>query len=848
MESENTTTTTATTTAVSSSSSTNWTIAGGSLVNSVTFESYLSNDQEEEEEEDEETTTIANSNPTTPDKSPLILRPPSPDSNPCEIKIGFTQKHEVRQVYVRSTARVYEIYYESGPQKDNEYLCTVRCGIAARDEEVLTTDIKDVTANLDGPRKGVGEEEIKNGSNLTTNEDGWVEVKAPCGPVVENKTIAVPSKADSMEWTSKQELYEATAEITDASPCTSLTLRLLSLQSKGCVYVDEVYVFADPVDDADSENQEGQIENSAGSSLMAMLVPTLLQFSKSTERTTDTREMQKFPESGSRSTDPTTFAAKIPQEGKSSITVHQDVKLQEVNGDGAGPAQLQNPPQVPVLEIKPDNPPYTHLERAMDQLVSRVARIEDLFLRFEENMLKPIGSIEARLQRVEQQLEVLNKKSENSELPSHSRICAPEFSSNESVTNSFYSSVNGCLNYIYGSFESDKKDFCSDAISIPFNDTSDSVNATLVVPSLVVTAPEFSNVDDEEENLASESVTSPLKDKPKQVVSIDDALASALAGFVSSTSIQPPSYTQTLAVKAPEFANEEDGNDDRKDSARVQCEIDTDHSVSYDKTDGAQSMKDSTSSDTSLEGERNLTRSLNDDYSEKTTEGAHNECQNYDRGEDNCQATGIDTGVSSAEPDVARTDSYQIVKENEIEEVSNEISDMSVPDNTNIANGVLPSQTENVSDTTQEGAVASLELVAATESKKSGSDILRKVLEFSYASAVDFKTPVLDVKFASQENSKTWTTLEALLTDMQKLSIEPPVIEDTGDNDSSIGEQSSLILVEDGEPSASATNGHFSLDTNYCNLMDVALITEGESLQDYRPCCCSHESFAASLI
>ena len=90
MESENTattTTTTATTTTVSSSSSTNWTIAGGSLVNSVTFESYLSNGQEEEEEDEE--TTIANSNPTTLDKSPLILRPPSPDSNPCEIKSTF---------------------------------------------------------------------------------------------------------------------------------------------------------------------------------------------------------------------------------------------------------------------------------------------------------------------------------------------------------------------------------------------------------------------------------------------------------------------------------------------------------------------------------------------------------------------------------------------------------------------------------------------------------------------------------------------------------------------------------------------------------------------------------------
>uniref|UniRef100_A0A2N9GQZ9 Uncharacterized protein n=1 Tax=Fagus sylvatica TaxID=28930 RepID=A0A2N9GQZ9_FAGSY len=852
MESENTNTTTTATTTALWSSSTNWTIAGGSLVNSVTFESYLSTIIDDEEEEEEN--SIANS--TTHNKSPLILRPPAPDSSPCEIKICFTQKHEVRQVYVRSTARVYEIYYESGPQNGNEYLCTVRCGVAARDEEVLTTDTEDVSAKLDGPSKGVGEEDTKNGSNLTTNEDGWVEVKAPSSPAVENKNISLPPKADGMAWRSKQkvhnhpfplwpavgskipfptegadcraliphdmehatdeledkqELHEATAEINDASPCISLTLRLLSLQSQGCVYVDEVYVFADPVDSADSENQEGRMENSAGSSLMAMLVPTILQLSKTSERTTDTREKQKFPESGSRTTDPTNFATKILQEGKSNLTDHQEVKLQEVNGANAGPAQLQNPPQVPGSENKPDNLPYTHLERAMDQLVSRVARIEDLCLRFEENMLKPINSIEARLQRVEQQLEVLTKKSENSELPSCSRICAPEFNSNESDSNSFYNGGGDSLNC--GSFVSDKNGFSSDAISIPSNDTQ-------VLPSLVVTAPEFSNGDDEEENFASESVTHPLKDKPRQALSIDDALASALAGFVSSTSIHPPKYTQTLAVKAPEFSNDEDGNDDKNDSPRVQCEIPVDHSVSYYETDETECRKESTSSGTCLEAEGNVTSSLNDDYSEKTAEGADNKCWHCDGGEGDSKATGIDTIVAPAEHDVARTDSYQIVEEDGNEE------------------------TENVSDTTQEGSVDSSEFAAATEIKKSGSDILQKALEYSCASVLDFKIPVLDVKFASQENS--YTPLEALLVEMQESNVERPCIKDTGD-DSTIGEQCDLILVEDGESSASAINDHISLDTNYCNLMDVTLITEGESLQDYRTCC-SHETFPASLI
>jgi hypothetical protein len=69
---------------------------------------------------------------------------------------------------------------------------------------VLTTDTEDVSAKLDGPSKGVGEEDTKNGSNLTTNEDGWVEVKAPSTPAVENKNISLPPKADGMAWRSKQ--------------------------------------------------------------------------------------------------------------------------------------------------------------------------------------------------------------------------------------------------------------------------------------------------------------------------------------------------------------------------------------------------------------------------------------------------------------------------------------------------------------------------------------------------------------------------------------------------------------------------------------------------------------------
>lgn len=81
-----------------------------------------------------------------------------------------------------------------------------------------------------------------------------------------------------------QNYYEATAEMNDSEPCKSLTLRLLSLQSKGFVHVDEVYVFADCIHSDDSQNQNllnHPEPPSSGTSLMTMLVPTLLGLSKS---------------------------------------------------------------------------------------------------------------------------------------------------------------------------------------------------------------------------------------------------------------------------------------------------------------------------------------------------------------------------------------------------------------------------------------------------------------------------------------------------------------------------------------------------------------------------------------
>ena len=58
--------------------------------------------------------------------------------------------------------------------EDDEYLCTVRCGPAEK-EASLT---KDSTSSFEIPEKL---------PNTSSEEDGWIEIKVPESPMLENK-------------------------------------------------------------------------------------------------------------------------------------------------------------------------------------------------------------------------------------------------------------------------------------------------------------------------------------------------------------------------------------------------------------------------------------------------------------------------------------------------------------------------------------------------------------------------------------------------------------------------------------------------------------------------------------
>jgi hypothetical protein len=73
-------------------------------------------------------------------------------------------------VYVKSTARIYEIYQSTdtkGASKD--YLCTVRCGLAAKEQQPSGEESNDSTSEK-------REHEAKSVSS-SSSDDSWVDVK-----------------------------------------------------------------------------------------------------------------------------------------------------------------------------------------------------------------------------------------------------------------------------------------------------------------------------------------------------------------------------------------------------------------------------------------------------------------------------------------------------------------------------------------------------------------------------------------------------------------------------------------------------------------------------------------------
>ncbi|KAK4359749.1 hypothetical protein RND71_021978 [Anisodus tanguticus] len=793
------------------SSSTNWTISRGSLEDSITF------DSSDSPIDDPESTTHV---------SPLILHRPSPDSSPCEIKLCFMQKHEIRQVYVRSTARVYEIYYAPTLQSDNEYLCTVRCTVAERDGEFLQASESEVVTPQYLKEDYIGkptEGGVTADAKLCPSEDDWVEVKVPDSPFIGNK-----------------DLYEATAQIDDVDPCMSLTIRFLSLPNKGSICIDEVYIFGDPIDSNEVENPAVPMENQA-SSFMAMLIPTLLQLSKSgisqkqqdkdvfdsqrkeneveiAVRTSDFADAKKENEQGKRMSDDHILQLDVTDKPVAEPTHSQPLAHQNLSRENHNISTTSN------------DASQGRIVGAIEQLLDRVSRIENIFLRFEEKMVSPMNSIEMRLQRLEQQVEILAKNSQYSGVASCTRITAPSFTCSESNSSSLYN--DGSENRSCGASELEKKDLPCNKLSEPSDDMPVSSNPSHVLPNLVIAAPEFSCEEDEEENDIVESAKVSSQELQKQVLSIDDALAAALSGFLSTSHVLPPDdgtseviasgsisegvneenessqsaqsalvishdcalegndndrpskYTQILAVAAPDFSEDEyefenanfiiassvtapelasEGNGNNEITSPSTGSQDLGGFIDLH---GSKSM-DSSSSTVASEPYAEQEKFLHENVHLKETLGVIGSKDHLYAQESICRSQDDPTACPSGQDDkVAET---------------------------------------NVRDSTNEPHMDSRNLENAAESeehdasKGSPVDFMHNVCEYLKPSDLDFDIPILDVKFTANEDGDTKFSLEVLLGDMRDVNVEAPCVDESADN-AVTSEGTTFTVMDDEEP------------------------------------------------
>ncbi|KAK3125413.1 hypothetical protein QOZ80_7BG0604560 [Eleusine coracana subsp. coracana] len=403
-----------------------WAPAGGAAVeDAVSFETS-------DEDAEESPAGVVLTRPDTDEDG---------DAPPCEVTVSFRGMYEIHRVYVRSTARIYEIYHSTNTKSaGKDYLCTVRCGLATKEPQPSGEESNASTSEKH-------EHEMKSISS-SSSDDSWVDVKIPESPnnTSESKERNVAGSCQDNNLAH----YEATAEMTDVSPCVSLTVRLLSLQSKTSVHIEEIYIFADPVESTNDDAVTGP-GNMGGSSLLAMLVPGLMQMSKSRNYKIDDgyfshgSSNQPTHDHEAKESNP---HEKIAHE--TGLCVSDDSKCKSagigkgtdfadggaVSNEKSNQAQLPfkdpMPVQLPVqttentrapsvrdqlvsntdqLASSPMNAiltPYNHIERKLDTLLSKVEKMELYCSRFEDIMIKPLGSIEARLQRLEQQFDTFS--------------------------------------------------------------------------------------------------------------------------------------------------------------------------------------------------------------------------------------------------------------------------------------------------------------------------------------------------------------------------------------------------------------------------------------------------------
>jgi myosin heavy subunit len=264
--------------------------------------------------------------------------------------------------------------------------------------------------------------------------------------------------------------YEATAEISDAEPCASLTLRFLSLQTKSSVHVEEIYIYADPIDEssATQDSSSSTTGYSNTSSLFAMLVPNLLQMSKSglssrineryfssdrinnahdvndqtakldasvtEELSKESVNLREEKNSYQLQKESSSYQVEMPVATDNTIPSlvqsHSRASPYQSHASDGSEADIRQTAQEATVNTDPvelgptsdvekmvTNESASRVEKILEQLVSKMEKIETYFMKFEEKMVGPISCIESRLERLENQFTLLTNDIQSLRVP-----------------------------------------------------------------------------------------------------------------------------------------------------------------------------------------------------------------------------------------------------------------------------------------------------------------------------------------------------------------------------------------------------------------------------------------------
>lgn len=542
---------------------------------------------------------------------------------------------------------------------------------------------------------------------------------------------------------------------------------------------------------------------------MAMFMPALLQMSRGKDVRKE-HDRQVFGQSNSRN------PASLGDSSGSDKTVNeiqQEPDFASADQKGVDLPVLANTlakhadaTRVPEAEIKRDVS-CSNVETILHQLVNKVSRLETILTSFEDRMLKPICSIDARLQLVEEKLEELGKKSFESELLDQTKV--PNLGSQGSDTDK--TSETDQLDGLNKNTDNPQLASCATTV-VPDSASIDKGEDYAVVqpknkPDDILTKfvePRNENNSISGEVISAESEISKeevshslgegsLEENPKRSVSINDALASALTGLLSSTSITDGKFSQALVVRAPDFSDE----DDMETEEEPQTDSHPDKSqVAAEELGNTSSASESPTSPRKEPGITLCNEEGSQEMINDVPETLGDTVGGYADGE---TVVGVsDYGLDGdAVTSSAKADHYS-----ESEKYSYERRNPDSLDHELASSNVTTKESEEEPET---------------------GDVLKSVLGFQpNTSSVDFLAPVLDVKFNSERKvSDSMCLFESLFTEGSKTVVVDCDNGGFGDDN--------LVSVEDGEElKGPPTDTLSSLEMDYYETNEMYLQLNAE--------------------